>query len=121
METKFLSVSNKSFDYKLPLIKQTYGYNYASNPIFRKTRNLKLPSRLDFNTTFSSLSIKGLNSTINRVKSKKSIIQKNCTSTQYMNFPKNNRVHYKKKDNIISVSPENKTDEKFELSGWDIN
>ncbi|OMJ68312.1 hypothetical protein SteCoe_34281 [Stentor coeruleus] len=121
METKFLSVSNKSFDYKLPLIKQTYGYNYASNPIFRKSKNLKLRSRLDFNTTFSSLSIKGLNSTINRMKSKKSIIQKNYASTQYLNFPKNNRIHYKKKDNLIIVTPESKNDEKFELSGWDIN
>ncbi|OMJ82252.1 hypothetical protein SteCoe_17095 [Stentor coeruleus] len=121
METKFLSVSNKSFDYKLPLIKQTYGYNYASNPIFRKSKKIKLPSRVDFNTTFSSLSIKGLNSTIDRMKRKKSIIQKNYSSTQYLNFPKNNRIHYKKKDNQNIVAHENKTDEKFELSGWDSN
>jgi hypothetical protein len=121
METKFLSVSNKSFDYKLPLIKQTYGYNYASNPIISKSKHLKLQSRVDFNTTFSSFSIKGFGNTLTNIKDKKYLLKKNCASTYHLNFPKNHRFQSRKKDNLQVTSLENKSDEKFELSGWDIN
>lgn len=120
METRFLSVSNKTFDYKLPLIKHTCGYNYASNPVIRRIKMPKLRSRFDLDVTFS-ISIKGLSDTINKIKNKKSTFQKTQGSTQYLNFPKNLRFSYKKKEALPQIVPENKTDEKFELSGWEIN
>jgi hypothetical protein len=80
----------------------------------------KLRSRLDLDVSFS-ISIKGLSDTISKIKNKKSTFQKTQGSTQYLNFPKNLRFSYKKKEALPQIVPENKTDEKFELSGWEIN
>ncbi|OMJ70829.1 hypothetical protein SteCoe_31104 [Stentor coeruleus] len=120
METRFLSVSNKTFDYKLPLIKHTYGYNYASNPVIHRIKMPKMCSRFDLDITFN-ISIKSLSDTISKIKNKKSTFQKTQGSTQYLNFPKNLRFNYKKKEALPQIVPENKTYEKFELSGWEIN
>ena len=50
---------NKSFDYKLPIIKQTYGYNYASNSKLKhlNSQNAKGTLKLKLNSSFSELSI----------------------------------------------------------------
>lgn len=64
MDKRFPSISVKHFDYKFPLIRNTSGFSYSSNPSIKtKALHRFLPQDRQ-NMACSSLTITGLNDTM---------------------------------------------------------
>jgi hypothetical protein len=115
MDKRVQSFSNKSFDYKLPLLRHKKGFSYSRlTPLKQKSIFDHLHrARAGFYFCSSSLSITGLTDQVKDHHQKKE--QKKMSSTQ--SFFKN-RFQVKKIPQVLTEIPDKLEDD---LKGWEVS
>lgn len=116
MDKRLLSISSKPFDYNFPEIRRNFKLNNSSNKILKLKKSfLTINKDLNLSSSFSSLSIIGLNENI---KSSKLIHKKN--NTQVSEVYSHQKSAFKKKIRLPVLESKKGHQEAYNLTGWEI-
>ena len=121
MKSRKQSLINRSFDYKLPIIKKVYGYNFSSNCNLNALDEKKIKGKvnLKLNSSFSELSItKIYEHSMSFIHKKPFHRKKMLASTQSFKLNKNTKKVIDLKQKIPIVSNELLDDR---ICGWEYN